>query len=202
MSCFGASYYDWTGVFQLKSSRGFPIFPLCRNPYSHVSALRTAYLAVRLSEWSGCSFLHSSGCEMSPFNMLMSWVPVVPLGESLTRPDRCVCVCACVCVCVYLQHSWWQIYFVCMHTLIDKYRPHANVQTNVCTCAIATSARSLVWAYAHPPRPMSSLSVCPSYDWPWESGVCGDEEMGWINCLGVSGREVFSTLSVCWTLYN
>lgn len=39
-----------------------------------------------------------------------------------------------------------------------------------------------------------SLYSCPSPNWPWEPGVCGDEETGWINCLRMSGREVFPPL--------
>lgn len=65
------------------------------TPQSDVSVLWPSCVAVRLSEWSGCTLLQGSDCEMSPFNMLMSRVPMVPLGENLTLLDRCVCVSVC-----------------------------------------------------------------------------------------------------------
>lgn len=88
-----ASYCSWTGVFWPKSSSPVPIFPLCCTSQFYVSVHPPACVTVRVSEWSGYSLLQDSDCKMSPLNMLMFWIPMVPLGENLTLLDRCVCVC-------------------------------------------------------------------------------------------------------------
>jgi len=56
-----------------------------------------------------CTLLQGSGCEMSPFTMIMSFVPKVPLGDSLTPLDRCICA----------HHCWQHIYSECVHTVMN-----------------------------------------------------------------------------------
>lgn len=150
-------YCDWTGVFQIKSSHFslFYYYSLCCTPQSDVSDLRPSCVAVRLSERSGCTPLHGSDCEMSPFNMLMSQVPMVPLGERLTLLDRCVCMSVC----------WRHTYTVCMSIHADTnsqaMRTHTEVSKNVWTCVTDTHTNSYIYMHKHFPcgahHPCSSV---------------------------------------------
>lgn len=75
--------------------------PASFSQYSNCFALQSlvllfvlsACLPVKLSKSLGSTLLLGSGCEMSPFNMIMSLVPVVPLGRKSDSPGQ-VCVCS------------------------------------------------------------------------------------------------------------
>lgn len=103
------AYFCWTGLFWLESSSHFP----------HSLSVTSTVLCIR-SVACLCSCqtprvtgLHSpakSHSQMSPFNMLMSWASVEPLGKKMSLLDRCVCVCGCDSVCA-CQYTVWFIHF-------------------------------------------------------------------------------------------
>lgn len=110
---------------QLWLDRCFPTRirqPLSKIPVLHYSIVSCVCAPACLF---GCQTVrvtlqHGSACEMSPFNMLMFWVPMVPLRENLTFLDRCVRARMSMCVCVRPgeRHCWRHIYSICVRTCV------------------------------------------------------------------------------------